>query len=198
VVRVPGHISRGSGFDSPALPNLLRSSGSERGPLSLVSTTEKLLGRNSSGSGLENREYGRGDPLRWPRDTLYPQKLALSSSICGGRSVGIVRLQTKATEFVLLFVDAKKVWDTYLPSFHLWEVLRSINAYVTLSNIRLSECDIVMWLWGGKQKPVLALLKLTDVHCSQKLILFNTTSKLHAFGLKYKFHNNEAHISSYT
>jgi hypothetical protein len=29
-----------------------------------VSTTEELLGRNSSGSGLENREYGRGDPLR--------------------------------------------------------------------------------------------------------------------------------------
>jgi hypothetical protein len=36
----------------------------ETGPLSLVSTIEELLGRNSSGSGLENREYGRGDPLR--------------------------------------------------------------------------------------------------------------------------------------
>jgi hypothetical protein len=38
--------------------------GLERGPLRLVSTIEELLGRNSSGSGLENREYGRGDPLR--------------------------------------------------------------------------------------------------------------------------------------
>jgi hypothetical protein len=36
----------------------------ERGPLSLVSTTEELLGRKSSGSGLENREYDRRDPLR--------------------------------------------------------------------------------------------------------------------------------------
>jgi hypothetical protein len=36
--------------------------GLERGPLCLVSTTEELLGRNSSGSGLENREYGRRDP----------------------------------------------------------------------------------------------------------------------------------------
>jgi hypothetical protein len=35
-----------------------------RGPLSLVSTTEDLLGRKNIGSGLENREYGRGDPLR--------------------------------------------------------------------------------------------------------------------------------------
>jgi hypothetical protein len=43
--------------------------GLEWGPLSLVSTTEELLGRKSSGSGLENREYGRRDP----------QKLALTS-----------------------------------------------------------------------------------------------------------------------
>jgi hypothetical protein len=33
--------------------------GLERGPLSLVSTTEELLGRKSSGCDLENREYGR-------------------------------------------------------------------------------------------------------------------------------------------
>jgi hypothetical protein len=38
--------------------------GLQRGPLSLVSTIEDLLGRNSSGSGLENREYGRGYPSR--------------------------------------------------------------------------------------------------------------------------------------
>jgi hypothetical protein len=35
----------------------------KQGPLSLVSTAEELLGRNSSGSGLENRDYGCGDPL---------------------------------------------------------------------------------------------------------------------------------------
>jgi hypothetical protein len=40
----------------------------------------------------------RGDSLRWPRNTLYPQKLALTSPTNGGRSVGIVRLRTKATE----------------------------------------------------------------------------------------------------
>jgi hypothetical protein len=33
--------------------------GLERGPLSLVSTTEEQLGRKSSGFGLENREYCR-------------------------------------------------------------------------------------------------------------------------------------------
>jgi hypothetical protein len=47
--------------------------GLERSPLSFVSTTEELLERKSSGSGLENGEYGRKDPSRWPRGTLYPQ-----------------------------------------------------------------------------------------------------------------------------
>jgi hypothetical protein len=32
--------------------------------------------------------------MRWPRDNLYPQKLALTSPKSGGRSVGIVRLRT--------------------------------------------------------------------------------------------------------
>jgi hypothetical protein len=41
--------------------------------------------------------------LRWPRDSLHPQKSALISPTSGGGSVGIVRLRTKATEFVVLF-----------------------------------------------------------------------------------------------
>jgi hypothetical protein len=40
--------------------------GLDRGPLNLVGITEELLKWKSS---------GRGDPLRWPRDTLYPQKV---------------------------------------------------------------------------------------------------------------------------
>jgi len=35
---------------------------------------------------------------------LYPQKLALTSPTGGGRSVGIFRVRTKATEFVCLFL----------------------------------------------------------------------------------------------
>jgi hypothetical protein len=57
----------------------------ERGPLILVSTIEELLARKSSGSGLEIREYGRRDPSRWPRSTLNPQKLALTSPTSDGR-----------------------------------------------------------------------------------------------------------------
>jgi hypothetical protein len=38
--------------------------GLERGPLSLVSTIEELLGRKRSGSGLEHGEYDRRAPSR--------------------------------------------------------------------------------------------------------------------------------------
>jgi hypothetical protein len=72
--------------------------GLERGTLCLLSTIEELLERKSSGSGLENREYGHRDLSHWPHGTLYPQKLALTSpTFC--RSVSIVRSRTQATKF---------------------------------------------------------------------------------------------------
>jgi hypothetical protein len=55
VVRVPGYRSGGPGTTKVKVVGL------KRGPLSLVSTTEELLGSNNSGSGLESREYGRRD-----------------------------------------------------------------------------------------------------------------------------------------
>jgi hypothetical protein len=77
--------------------------GLERDPLSLVSKIEELLERKSIGFDLENRDYGRRDPSRWPRGILCPQTLALTSPTNGDRSVGIVRSRTHATEFFLIF-----------------------------------------------------------------------------------------------
>jgi hypothetical protein len=94
VVRVPGYRFRGPEFDSRRYQIFWEVVGLERGPLSLLRITEELLDWKSSGSSEENRINGRGDPLRWPRHTLYPQKLALTSPTSGGRSVGIVRLRT--------------------------------------------------------------------------------------------------------
>jgi hypothetical protein len=111
-----------SGFDSRGQEIFWDVVGLEQGPLSLVSTVEKLIGRNSSGSGLEIRKYDRGDPLSWPRDTLYSQTLALISPTRGGRSAGIVRSRTKATELLLLLLfvvcSSAVVW---VPSY------RSVN-----------------------------------------------------------------------
>jgi hypothetical protein len=70
-----------------------------RGPLSLVSTTEQLVGKKSSGPGLENREYGNREPSRLLRGTLFLQKLALTLPTIGGRSVGIVSSRTQPTGF---------------------------------------------------------------------------------------------------
>jgi hypothetical protein len=78
-------------FDSRHYQVFWEAVGLERFLLSLVSTTEELLGRKSSVFSLESREYGRMDQTRWPRKTLYSQKLALTSPTSGGLSVGIVR-----------------------------------------------------------------------------------------------------------
>jgi hypothetical protein len=53
---------------------------------------------------LKTEINGRGDPLRRPRNTLYPQKLALTSPTSGSRSVGMVRLRTKShgVQFIII------------------------------------------------------------------------------------------------
>jgi hypothetical protein len=88
-----------SGFDSQRYQIFWQVVGLGWGPLSLVSTTEELLERKSSGPSLESQEYGYRDPPRWPL-----QKLALTSPTSGGRSVGIVHSRTQATEFSFFLV----------------------------------------------------------------------------------------------
>jgi hypothetical protein len=88
-----------SGFDSRHYQIFWEVVGLERGPPSLVSTIEVVLGRKGSGSGLGTREYSRTNLSRWPHGILYPQKLALASLTSGGLSVGIVRSRTQAKEF---------------------------------------------------------------------------------------------------
>jgi hypothetical protein len=90
-----------SGFDSRRYQIFWEVVGLERGPLSLVSTIEELLGRNNRRFSLESREYGRGDPLRWPRDIFYPQKLAHILPTSRSHSVGILCLRTNATGFII-------------------------------------------------------------------------------------------------
>jgi hypothetical protein len=81
----------------PALPDFMRSSGSGTG--STQPCEYKWAATWKYGSGLENRECSHGDPLCWPRDILYSQKLGLTSPISGGRLVSIGRSRTNATEF---------------------------------------------------------------------------------------------------
>jgi hypothetical protein len=72
-----------------------------RGPLSLMSTTEELLERKSSGSGLENRDYGRGGTAALTTWHPLSTKGRTNFATSGDRSVGIVRWRSQATEFSL-------------------------------------------------------------------------------------------------
>jgi hypothetical protein len=49
---------RRSGFDSRSYQIFREVVGLDRGPLGLVSTTEEILERKSSGSALESQDYG--------------------------------------------------------------------------------------------------------------------------------------------
>jgi hypothetical protein len=103
-------------FDSRRYQIFWEVVGLERGPLSLVSTTEELLGRKCSGFGLENREYGRRDQWLCPRDILHPRKLALTSPTSGDRLVGLrprsllLCRVSKLIVFELLLTTLRSVW----------------------------------------------------------------------------------------
>jgi hypothetical protein len=67
-----------SRFDSRPYQIFWEVVGLEWGPLSLVSTIEELLGRNSSGFGLESREYGLEDSPQWLSDTPLIAEVAIN------------------------------------------------------------------------------------------------------------------------
>jgi hypothetical protein len=101
-----------SGFDFQRYQIFWEIVGLEWGPLNLMSTIEELIGRKSSSSGLESREYNHRDLSRRPCGTFYPQKLELTSPTSGSCSFGIVRSQTQAMEFSFIFHS--KIMDSLL------------------------------------------------------------------------------------
>jgi hypothetical protein len=78
--------------------------GLERGLLSLVSTTEELLDRKVAAPVQVSENTAAGIRREDYSTPLYPQKLELTSAISGGRSVGIFRSRTKATEFIFFSI----------------------------------------------------------------------------------------------
>jgi hypothetical protein len=75
-----------AGFDSPRYQTLWEAVGVERGPPSLVSTTEELLEEKVVAAvGIRHADHAT---------SFYPQKVSLTSPTSGYRSVGIVLSRT--------------------------------------------------------------------------------------------------------
>jgi hypothetical protein len=93
------------------------------------------------------------DSSRWPRGTLYPQTLALTSPTSGGRSVCIVRLRTRTTEFVLFYVRRKSRnscvlnWTAYLrvccDQYFAWIWDKRANVQPTCSLLEKSSARLI-------------------------------------------------------
>ena len=129
VVRVYGYRYRGPGFDPRHYQIFCVVVGLERGPLSLVRSIEELLEWKNSGSrSRKQRLTAVGIRCADHVTPLYPQKLALTSPTGGGRSVGIVRVRTKTTEFVLFLL--------WLPTF-----LFPVSAQTLSRNILVHAID---------------------------------------------------------
>jgi hypothetical protein len=127
VVRVPGYRYNGPGFDSRRYQIFWEVVGLERGPLSLVSTTEELLGRNSSGSGSRKPTLTAVEIRCFEHTTpSIRKKLALTSPTSGGHSVDIVRFRTKATE-------------NYFNTYEFLRMLTPWHIYIEAGNKKLAR-----------------------------------------------------------
>jgi hypothetical protein len=140
VVRVPGYRSRGPGFESRRHQIFWEIVGLERGPLSLMRITEGLLERITAAPVWKTEINSRGDSLRWPRDTFYPLKLALSSPTSGGRSVDIVRCQTEAPELKKSKDGTQTRWLTIF--MHLVRIIVNRNITILAETTRTNPTAI--------------------------------------------------------
>ena len=81
---------------------------------------------------------------------LYPQKLALTSPTGGGRSVGIVRSRTKATEFSLVLVDEVSVLASNSVSLCISYQRLCGNIVVLSSKVKMSKKNTLSQNIGTK------------------------------------------------
>jgi hypothetical protein len=112
---------------------------------------------------------GRGNLLRWPRNTLYLQRLALTLPTSGGRSVSIVHLWTAATEFS--FYDRYAEWR--LKSLYSLVCIGSCFLDGEMHCLNIMGFTCLGWM-VTKGKCILERMiysKISLLHISENLIL---------------------------
>jgi hypothetical protein len=120
--------------------------------------------------------------LRWPRDTLYQLKLALTSPAGCGRSVGIVRLRTKTTEFSLFYWYVNIFWKVWYFKFYYFNILSIISRadllYLSLLS-SINECNIVYISSHNSTQVFIFLHYLKQKYISSMADLRDTSPKFY-------------------
>jgi hypothetical protein len=127
--------------------------GLEWGPLSLLRTTEELLGRNSSGSGLENRDCQQ----------CFWLLVCSSQSLCTPVNVGGVRETVTNSQLALL--DISQLLWAFQPICE-WLSARSpttsrIRTWVFITNCYAWQDMLSKWLWLSQKTEFLILEQWT-------------------------------------
>ena len=95
--------------------------------------------------------------------TLYPQKLALTSSTGGGRSVGIVRSRTKATEFFFFWKPSGYfIYRNFRVSLLVYS---KYYAVILTRNVFLSPETKSYDYWLVPKHSLVSVSYLTDIMC---------------------------------
>ena len=132
----------------PALPDFLSSSGSGTGSTQPREVNWGATWIKSSGSGPENRDlrpWGSVALTTW--HPSIRKKMALTSRTGGGRSVGIVRSRTKATEFLFVCVAGTRPWcfGPYV-NHHKWNHWSSasckISSWYIILDLNKNLCQV--------------------------------------------------------